>query len=356
MTVYLFLIGLSVLNFLFGYTTGEQKKANRNSILIFFIGMVILIWLRSPNIGTDIRDYLAMYERAKNFGFANILKAYDGEYGYFALNMLVAAVYDNHQFFLLCIGLVSLVPVIIFYAKRSENALITIGLFLLFLFPMYFSGLRQICAMAFVFPAYYAAKEKKLLKFILFVVVAMTFHTSAFALALLYPVYHIKIRKNWVPLLMLVFVIIYLLREPIFAALLHLMPERYQDMYSELTSYSAVTVLLLLILFVAYTYITSDAGKLDADSVGLRNLLVLSMVLQIFASINSVAMRLNYYYLLFVPITVSKYVHLSNRMYSQVAKLAECILSVFFIVYFIWDMYTGADVLNLFPYQFYFNY
>ena len=355
MAVYLFLIGFSVLYFLFGYASGKREKTNRNTILFFFIGMMILIWLRAPYIGTDTRSYLRMYERAVRIGFSNIFEVYDGEYGYFALNMLIAMLYDNKQFLLLCIALVSVVPVMCFYKKYSENALITIGLFLLFLFSMYFSGMRQICAMAFVFPAYYAAKEKKILRFALCVIAAMMFHTSAFALALLYPVYHAKIKKNSFILLIPVIMLVYWQRAKVFLFLLSFMPARYEESYAELTASAAVAVLLLMILLVMFTYITADEKKLDHELIGLRNLLVLSLVLQIFASINSVAMRLNYYYLLFVPVTISKYVHLSSRRYVQVARLAEGILSVFFILYFISEMYTGADILNLFPYEFYFQ-
>ena len=355
MAVYLFLIGFSVLHFLLGYASGKRQKTNRNTILFFFIGMIVLIWLRAPYIGSDTRNYLRAFERASRLGFSDIFEAYDGEYGYYILNMLIAMLYDNKQFFLLCIALVSVIPVMCFYKKYSENALITIGLFLLFLFSMYFSGMRQICAMAFAFPAYYAAKEKKIFRFSLCVLAAMMFHTSAFALALLYPIYHAKIKKNSFILLVPVIMFVYWQRANIFLFLLGFMPERYEEGYAELTASAAVAVLLLMVLLVMFTYITADEKKLDQELIGLRNLLVLSMVLQIFASINNIAMRLNYYYLLFVPVTISKYVHLSRRRYVQVARLAEVILSVFFIIYFISQMYTGADILNIFPYEFYFQ-
>lgn len=355
MAVYLILIGLSVFSFVFGHTIGNRRNANRSTLLVFFIGMILLIWLRAFSIGTDTYNYLNMYERAKNIGFGRIKGTYDGEYGYFALNMLIAAIYDNHHFFLLCIGLVSLVPVIFFYIKNSGNALITIGLFLVFLFSVYFSAFRQTCAMAFAIPAYYAAREKKAVPFVLWVIVAMTFHTSAFALFLLYPVYHMQIKKKWFYLLGFVFVITYLFRVQIFSLMLRFMSSRYQDNYANLTSSSAITVLLLMIMLVVYTYVTSDDEMLDKEAIGLRNLLVLSMALQMFASINSVAMRLNYYYLLFVPITVSKYVHFCNIEFAQVARLAEWILATFFIIYFIVNMYSGSDILRIFPYEFYFS-
>lgn len=355
MAVYLFLIGFSVLHFLLGYASGKREKTNRNTILFFFIGMMILIWLRAPYIGSDTRNYLRTFERASRLGFSDVFEAYDGEYGYYILNTLIARIYDNERFFLLCIALVSVVPVMCFYKKYSENALITIGLFLMFLFSMYFSGMRQICAMAFAFPAYYAAKEKKIFRFALCVIAAMMFHTSAFALALLYPVYHAKIKKNRFILLIPIILFVYWQRANIFLFLLDFMPEQYGEDYAELTASAAIAVLLLMILLVMFTYITADEKKLDPELIGLRNLLVLSMVLQIFASINNIAMRLNYYYLLFVPVTISRYVHLSSRRYIQVARLAEVILSVFFIIYFISEMYTGTDILNVFPYEFYFQ-
>ena len=101
MAVYLFLIGFSVLYFLFGYASEKREKTNRNTILFFFIGMIVLIWLRSPYIGIDTFNYLGMFKHAARTDFSDILKVYEGEYGYFALNMLIAALSDNKQFFIL---------------------------------------------------------------------------------------------------------------------------------------------------------------------------------------------------------------------------------------------------------------
>ena len=356
MAVYLLLIGVCVLNYLFGNTSGNMNKVNRKTILFFFVGMILLVWLRSPSIGTDTRNYIAMYERASLLDFSDLLRVYYAEYGYFALNMVLSSIYDDYRFLFLCIGLISIVPIMLFYMKKSENALISIGLFLLLLFSMYFSGMRQICAMAFVIPAYYATQEKKLVKFILCVAAAMLFHASAFAIALLYPMYRIKLKKSWFPFLAVMFVIIFLLRTQIFTMILSILPSRYQESYGEFTESSAVAILLMMVLFVVYTYVLTDESKLDEETIGLRNLLVLSMVLQIFASINSIAMRINYYYLLFVPVTMSKYVHLSTKRYSQIAKVAETVLSLFFMGYFIFNMYNGADALRIFPYSFSFNY
>lgn len=47
-------------------------------------------------------------------------------------------------------------------------------------------------------------------------------------------------------------------------------------------------------------------SKMDKDIIGLRNILFLSAFLQCFTLVNYWAMRMNYYFLIFLPILISK--------------------------------------------------
>lgn len=64
-------------------------------------------------------------------------------------------------------------------------------------------------------PAWYSAKDKKLVRFILVVLLAMQFHTSAFMLFLIYPLYYAKITKKWLWFVVPCMVALYFFRMPI---------------------------------------------------------------------------------------------------------------------------------------------
>ena len=220
-------------------------------------------------------------------------------------------------------------------------------------FAMYFSGLRQAMAMAFVLPCFKYCKENSFWKFIFGVFIAYLFHASALILLLMYPIYHVDLRRQFYILLFIpVFFVVFVNNESIFRFLI-LFTGRYSEEYIDdikQTGASAVTLLLLALLI--YSFIIPDTKKLDKDFVGLRNVLMLSSIIQIFSGVHTVAMRFNYYFLLLVPILLVKSISISDKKYHQITQLSIICMYAFFAVFYFYHAYTDPDILNIYPYKF----
>ena len=65
-------------------------------------------------------------------------------------------------------------------------------------------------------------------------------------------------------------------------------------------------------------------------------------------------MRMNYYFIIFVPIIVPKIFKYSKDNIKDVAKLAKSVIVGFFVVYYLYTTYiscqTGESALNTYPY------
>lgn len=62
-------------------------------------------------------------------------------------------------------------------------------------------------------------------------------------------------------------------------------------------------------------------------------------------------MRMNYYYMPFIPLLLPRIIRYRSERWEQVAVVARYVLLVFFIVYFV--VTAPADnVLDTFPYRF----
>lgn len=120
-------------------------------------------------------------------------------------------------------------------------------------------------------------------------------------------------------------------------------------------STGAYAVTLLLVIILLYTFLIPDQNKLDDDTIGLRNILILSAILQTFSAVNTVAMRLNYYFLLLIPILISKVIRSGNEKYNLLIRLSVVCMTVFFTFYFFYNAYTGSDALHVYPYEFFFQ-
>lgn len=331
----------------------KEKKRVVPGITTFFAIFFILLALRSVECGTDLTSYIYIFNRDGSWSYGQILSNLGGEWLYHLLNKLIYQLFNGEwQIFLAIIALISLLPLYIFYKKETESPYLTIILFCTVApFTIYFSGLRQICAMAFAIPAFYCAKNKRLLWFIIVIALAALFHTSAIVLSLIYPLYWMKIRRQHLLFVIPLFVAGFIFRTQIFTFLLTTVFTGYGEKYTlEISSTGAFAMVILFILLAVLSYAVTDEAELDQDALAMRNLLLLSVFLQGFASINSIAMRFNYYFLPFIPILIPKIVNRSSVAYAQIALIASYVLVAFFTFYFFYNAYTGADALNVFPY------
>ena len=317
------------------------------SIDVFMIIFLVLLALRGISCGSDTRQYQNLFNEYRTQNFSQLLRSYDHEFGYKILNRIVGVLTGNYQVLLVITSLMCVCPLWYFYKKESESQLLTIALFLAVApYTMYFSGIRQAVAISLGIPAWYAAKNKKLWRLIAIIILAMQFHSSAFMLLLLYPVYHAKITKKWLWFVVPCMVALFFFRTPIFSTLVAFLREDY----GAATETGATTILLLLILFALYAYILPADCDLDKDTVAMRNMLLLSIVIQFFAMLHPLSMRMNYYFLIFIPILIPKIANRSKKQFTQIARLSVIVMTVYFMYYFINSVITDKDSLNIFPY------
>ncbi len=346
---YLILIGVpAFLSFISKRVTIKDAKGNI-TISSFFIIFLAILSLRGLYIGNDTSTYKLYYEFAMRTDWSSLFKVDVGmEKGYVLLEKIVSSVFPSYQWFIAIVSLIAIVPLWIFYKNDEDSSFITLVMFLVVApFSMYFSGLRQIIAMAFMFPAYKFARNKKLLWFLLTVAVAFMFHKSAFVIIFLYLLCNINIRINDLWMVIPVIGITFLFNKEIFMFLGNFVTEFYTV---EIDENGAYTVLMLLVAFMIYSYIIPDNELLDDETLKLRNILIMCVCLQCFAPVHSLAMRLNYYYLPFVPVAVTKIINRSNAKNQKIAELSSIVITLAFVGYFFYNTASGGG-LNIYPYK-----
>ena len=202
--------------------------------------------------------------------------------------------------------------------------------------------------------AFSFVRRKKPISFLLAVAVAMSIHTSAFMLLIMYPLYHARINKKWaffmIPLLLLAFVF----NRQIFHVLGTLL-QSYTDYDVVETSTGAYTMLLVFLAFTVFSFVIPDESEMDADTIGLRNFLLVALVLQMFVPLNYMAMRMNYYYIIFIPLLLPRIIERSSVRYRSIARASRNIMLAFFFLYFFYNARPGS-YLHAVPYHFFWEY
>lgn len=330
----------------------KQQTKHKVSVIIFFTILLAILMLRHEDIGIDLKNYLSTFSAMDNYSFSQAFERFDYfEPGFTALTKIIAEITNREQLFVAIIALISVIPLASLYSKNSENALLTIAMFIIMPnFTMLFSGLRQVIAMAFVAISYKFAKEKKLLWFLVIVTIAMLFHKSAFIAFLLYPIYHMNINRVKILVATPVIGLIFIFNKPIFEFLLQFINDYYDYSYSETGAY---TMIVLFALYVVFSYISPDDQNMDKETIGLRNLAVMTVILQIFALASPVAMRMNLYYTMFLPLLIPKIINRASQRNKRIFKIVGIVMTIFFIAYYLYGVSSGESALKIYPYKFF---
>lgn len=355
MIPYIFLLTVPILLYPFVKdTTINRVSLSKIPLSLFFVILTLLVMLRHQYVGNDTISYIHFFEHIARSS-ANQFRRDSLESGYWLFNWVVSRLSKNPHFFIAISGLAVSAMLYPTYRRLCEDAPLTIVLFCtMSTFLMMFSGIRQMLAIGMGMIAYSFVRRKKPVAFLLAVAVAMSIHTSAFMLLIMYPLYHVRLNKKWAffmtPLLLLAFVF----NRQIFHVLGTFL-QSYTDYDVVETSTGAYTMLLVFLAFTVFSFVIPDETLLDDETVGLRNFLLFSMVIQMFAPLNYLAMRMNYYYIIFIPLLLPRIIRLSSFKYRGVAAAARNIMVVFFFVYFFLRA-NSSNTLRTVPYHFFWEY
>lgn len=329
----------------------EYQRKNVAAMRLFFIMLLILVACRHWNVGTDTSNYVILCREIVN----TPLKQYTGfatEQGFVWLTKLSYMIFDHDQFCLALTAAISILLIARTYIRLCKDTSLTITLFsAMSVFVMLFSGIRQSLAMGIGMLSYEFVRKKKKAWFLFTVVVACLFHNSAIMLLLLYPAYHVKITKKSLYIVVPVILLIFVFNRPIFSFLTVILARFTRfDMLSSATG--AYTMLILFVVLAVFAYIIPNEERLDEEAKGLRNILLLAIVVQMFAPLHTLAMRMNYYYIVLLPLLIPMVISARKDSLRQVAYAGRCVMIGVFLLYF-FAVLAPSGALDVFPYHFF---
>lgn len=191
MNYYLLLLLLIIVTYIIIQKIVKLKNKEKIFLTIAFIEMLLFLGLRDITIGTDLKNYIPYFNFFKNTTWNGIFLL-DLERGYIILNKIIS-LFGGENFFLFIVAIICLAGVYISIKQYSQNYFFSIFIYITMQFYIFlFSGLRQAIAFSIIWISLKYVIERKLFKFILFVLIASTFHKSAI---ICLPIYFIATKK-----------------------------------------------------------------------------------------------------------------------------------------------------------------
>lgn len=355
----LFIYGILFLN---KYT---KQKFKNVFLLILTIQMTLIVGLRSNEIGIDSIRYTRHFLAVSNYDTMQEILDSSSEIGYILLQRIISMFTDRYSVLFMIVAFSSYSILAFFIKKYSSNYFLSYFLFItLGFFHFSFSGMRQTIALAIGFIAFHYAFEKKPKSFLITVIIAMVFHSSAIIILLVYPLLNIKLNNIYIVLASLGYIIVYILRFRIGEFLTiyyyddraNIMLERF-NVSTGLGGLALFIILLLILGFILHPPLTEEENQLFN---GTFLTTILSLYLQTLSSFSYLFTRLNLYYfiylLVFIPMLFnkSKYYLFQNIKINGLLKITLLLsLIIFFSIYYLNGVERNIDLLL--PYKFFWD-
>lgn len=345
---YFILIGFSALS-LYNIRF-EGKLNNRNSTivrsvwcLVLFFGLFFIMALRHPSMGVDLQygsniGYIGRFQfisyQSWDYLWNNRILSY--EKGYVIFNKLISYISNNEQWYLAVCAFVSLLPIFIIYNKYSDNLPLAICVYMgLTCYSAVFSAIRQAIAIGICFISYFFIKERRIIPFVLLILLAFTFHASAIFFLIAYPAYFFKIPKKFRFVSLIAVGVIFIFRVPLFIFLSGFLKDN-----AVIDNNGAITLFLIFVLIYIYCFVF---GQEDEDTNGLLNLFLIAIICQVFGNLHNYAGRLGYYFMPFLGLLIPKVCTNTKLIDKQLKNILINVIAISFIGFALYTLYNGGN-------------
>ena len=370
---------------LYGFLTHANRNNFRKKQFVFVVfGIMTLISaLRASTIGIDLDlHYAKNYELISSVNWSDIpifatLKQYELGYCYFT--KLLTYISTDVQFYIIFTSVVIYGVHGYFFYKKSEDIILSSSLFMFFcLFYMYMNIVRQAVAVSILLMAYLIFSESKkkvhnYVVFVLLVILASGFHSSAI-LCLVYLLFDkLKFTKIHMLLGIVVTALIYVGYSSVYKFVLSILggndkyssyldSEKYGVGYMNLQSIYYVIITLGAFLLGYYILVWKDKTshklfakqeyKVKSNESFMLYMSFIAFACRLLIFKMSIITRFTFYFIPFVlilyPYAISKFKRRSNRIILNLTVYGVC------LIYFVWVTLSNADTLyGVVPYEFF---
>lgn len=178
-----------------------KRKAEKK--YLFLCGLVVFLFLalRNKNIGsTDTFNYYNMMRRA--IAAERWEKYYnpDGvEIGFQFFTFVLSRVFHSPQIIIVVSAAIYVISIAYTVYRNSDDVVFSMTMYItLGLMQFQMQGMRQSIAMSICLFAYDFAKKRKIVPFLLLIILAMQFHQTAVVFVVIYVVFWLKYKWNYI--------------------------------------------------------------------------------------------------------------------------------------------------------------
>ena len=304
----LFLLFLSICSI-------KTKKEKRLICIIGILCLGVLMAFKDISIGNDTSNYVYFFEKLQNSS-AWYNSATRFEPGYQIFSKLISNIFDEYQYLFISTAVICMFCLYKGIFNYSDNPGFSLFLFVsLRFFYFFLSGLRQAIAVSIIIIAFHYLMKGKIIKYLIAVALATTFHLSALIFILALPISRMKFNLSTAAKMIGATCLFTIFFSPLISFILGLLPEYYSHYLSSeefsadnLANYIDILIkgaFIILAVFTGYTkrtdgMIVKDTGIKQVTIMDVHmNFMIASLCIAIIATRASLLDRMAQYFWIF---------------------------------------------------------
>lgn len=303
------------------------ERNNKIFVTCVTLQMILLSALRASVVGADTQYYIEYFQAIDdNYTWPQMVSylagGFLGERRWFEplFTLFVKCVHiftGNPQIYLSVIAIIIMIPLGKFIYDNSRNVALSFMIYMCLFFQCFgITAVRQSLALSIaVFGGYHFVKEQKIWKFFICVAVGMLFHVSAIIILPLYFVYHYKPGKVAKAVYIGIVLLLLMFHDQIIEALSNVTGLAYAGSEGA-KAFNMVIIMLAITLFCLWKY--DKLVEIREENKGIINAVLLGTLILPFSQVDSVYMRLSYFYYMFLMILIPEILLLFPKKWRNI--------------------------------------
>jgi hypothetical protein len=322
-----------------------NNKLIKYYYIVISLFLILLLTLRHDYVGADTQNYRWIYDYLGGTNIQTALSYIDPSF--VMVNKLLAYFHCDFRVLLFVQSLLYICTITHLIKNNSEIPALSYFLFMTFGYYIFATTMRQAIALSLTIIAFEQIKKKKMMLFIMFVILASTFHYSALIFLPAYWFDKFKFNKKTIFLIIALTVFIFALRKHIGLFILGLNKNEY--LITETGGYFLllfyVAFLILGILYKKNFIIHSHNNKM------LFYFIAATVALIPLAKINPAFFRITNYYAIFIILYIPNLIaSIRDKGTKSIIFICMIALGLFYFYYKI-----PSYGIRMHPYIFYWD-
>ncbi len=295
--------------------SGNTTNGKRAFCSITALQWILISGLRGMTVSKDMYTYkIKFYETLKtewkdifdNFYFVYI-EGEGKDPGYDIFTKIIQLFTQDYQVFLFICASIFFIGMAIWIFKYSEYPMLSMIIFDSFLYSFFaLTGIRQTLATVLVvFIGSKYIKENNFKKFLILSLIAYTLHKSSLTVLVFYFISKIPINRKYIVGVLLLFPILFILRDPYFNIIGRIVGYEYDEF--ENTGAYMFTFLYLMVVLVSLIFLPWIKEKCHNYQLYF-NAIFMGMILIPLVFVNPAAMRAVQYFSLYLMLYIPEFV------------------------------------------------